>query len=226
MKSEKNKLDQIKKYIKQIKQGNEIHLEETAYLVKELGGFGPGGGFSLGISYFKSGKPLWRNKEYEELALFDSIQEFWRDAGECYIRGRFRACAVLLACLTEAVICLELLRKGKSYPKKASLGQLINYCEQKKVLLEILSDIKFINELRKIAIHLIYEKTKPKEIIQSEIFDELVPVEKFRNPPANIGNIVYKYKKLAQQMYIHVQSILKILYGSKFKFKFRRLNKG
>lgn len=40
-----NSIEEIKRYIREI---NELHLEEEAYLVRELGGFGVGSGFELG----------------------------------------------------------------------------------------------------------------------------------------------------------------------------------
>ena len=236
MKSEKNELEQIKEYIKK---SNEIHLEETAYLVQELGGFGIGSGFELANIPFP--KKAETEKEYKELALSDSICQFWRDAGVSFKNRRFRACTILLACLIEAVIYLELSRRKKSYPQNSTLGQLIAYCEKEKILLEILNEIKSVNKLRNIAIHLIYEKKTPEKLLQSEIFDEIVPLEKFKDPPAKVkmkpgyieavGDDVdlilfpnqairYRYKKLAKAMYNHVQSILKTLYGMKFNFGF------
>jgi hypothetical protein len=232
-----NNFAELRKRINKI---NEIHLEETAYLVKELGEFGVGSGFELGNIPFL--KKAGTEREYKELALSESIHRFWSDAGKCYINRNFRACAIMLACLVEALICLELLRKKGHFLEDKTLGQLIGYCRDEKILTEILEELENINELRKIAVHLIYEKTKPKEIFRSGIFDEIVPIEKFKKPPAEVKRgkgwietkgegvelvifpkpaIIYSYKKLAKIMYIYVQSIFKKLYNLKFKFSFK-----
>ena len=227
-----NNIEEIKERIKRI---NEIHLEEEAFLVRELGGFGTGSDFELGR--LLPNIEAETEKEYKEMNLDFTINILWEDAGICYINRRFRTCTILLACLVEALICLELTKREISYNTKMTLGQLINYCKGKKILTSVIEDIEEINKLRIEAVHLKSEKEKPEEVGK---WDELVPVGKFKHPPVKIGSmlsendatvciqsgkcyVVYKYKKMAMKAYYHTQNILATLYGLKFNFHFNFL---
>ncbi len=247
---ENTKENQIEEIKERIKTGNEIHLEETVFLVKELGAAGIGSGFELG------GIPCpikaETENEYKELFLFKAIHWFWEDAASCYKNRRFRACTILLACMLEAIICFELKRRNIFYDPKWTLGELINYCrgetirkvtppqEVKKIFSNIIKGAEKINEFRIKAIHLTLEKGSPKEI---EKWHDKTPIEKFKSPPATIRNgyitgddaiistvftpngpksfIIYKFKKMAMEMYTHMQNILKVLYGLEFRFSFK-----
>lgn len=186
--------NQIEKIKEMIKRGNDIHLEEEAFLVNELGGFGTGSGFELGgkVSDVIRAET---DEEYKEMALDRAIHYLWGDAGVCYKKRRFRACTILLACLVEAVICLELSKRRIFYNPKWTLGELINYCKGnntwgisppkdiKKAFTDIIKDLESVNRLRIEAVHLKLEKERPKEASK---WDELVPIEKFVSPPVKI----------------------------------------
>jgi len=238
-------IEEIKKYIKEM---NEFHLEEEALLAKELGGFGVGSGFELG----NIPHPIRAEKkeEYKQLYLADSIKHLWSDAAICYVKRRFRACVILLACLIEALICLELMRKEVPFDSNWTLGQLIKFCkgkkigrytppkEIKKLFANVIKDLKQINKLRIGAVHLKPEKEASMKI---DKWDELVPLEKFKCPPVKMGEewisgddvmivdvkgrmyICYRYKNMAMKAYNHVQNILKSLYKIDFKFRFKNV---
>jgi len=184
--------DQIKEIKERIKRINDIHLEEEAFLVKELGGFGTGSGFELGGRFSEITKAE-TDEEYKEVSLEQAIYYLWNDAGVCYIKMRFRACVILLACLVEALICLELTKRKIPYDTKWTLGDLINYCkgnktkgilppeEIKKSFANIIKDLEIINKLRIEAVHLKLEKERPKEV---DKWDELVPLEKIQISPS------------------------------------------
>ena len=242
-----NNVEEIKRYIREIA---ELHLEEEAYLVRELGGFGVGSGFELG----QIPHPIHAKKrqEYKQIYLADSIRRFWTDAGVCYVKRRFRACVILLACVVEAAISLELLRRNIQYNPRWTLGQLIKYCkkgrygkyvlpeEAKSFFAGIIDTLERVNELRIEAVHMKSEKERPQEMGK---WDDLIPIEVFKAPPVKIDRsgvsgddvtlyipinvngkqkvyLRYPYKKMAMKAYNHVQSILKHFYNMKFKFSF------
>jgi hypothetical protein len=244
--SQKNQ--QIEETKDRIRRGNEIHLEETAFLVKELGIAGIGSGFELGeIPHITK---IETKEEHKEMNLASTIYRLWGDAGCCYKYRRFRACAILLACLVEAVICFELTKRKIPYDTRWTLGNLINYCkgnkvkgfsppkEIEKIFSKVIEDAKEINKLRIEAVHFKSEKEKSEDV---EKWDELVPLEKFKSPPIKVSKsgwisgddatlslvlvstgykpfIVYKFKRMAEKTYRHTQNILKNLYGLKFVF--------
>jgi hypothetical protein len=186
--------NQVEKLKEMIRKGNDIHLEEEAFLVNELGGFGTGSGFELGGQVSEISKAE-TNEEYKEMNLAHTIYLLWGDAGVSYKNRRFRACTILLACLVEATICLELTKRKIFYETKWTLGELINYCKGnktwgilppkgiKKTFNNIIEDLENINKLRIEAVHLKLEKEKPKEVSK---WDELAPLEKFTSPPVKI----------------------------------------
>lgn len=223
----------LEKVMEEIRVGDEIHLEERVRLLMEIGGYGVGG-IELGV--ISSGGKIETRKEYEKAALEGVIGELWQDSCVCYINHRFRACVILLACLIEAVLSLELIKKGKVSGKDWTLGKLITYCRKNKIVPgNVVKIAKEINDLRKIAVHLKIEREEPTKAFRHSDLDEIVPLKTFRKPPVFIhkngsisGNdvfiifgiegsgIVYKFKKAAMKAYKNVKVILTCLYGLRF----------
>lgn len=223
----------LEKVMEEIKVGDEIHLEERARLLLEIGGYGVGG-IELGV-ISPSGK-IETPEEYEKAALEGVIGELWHDSCICYINRRFRACVILLACLVEAVLSLELVKKGEATGKDWTLGRLIAYYRKNKMIpRNVMKAAKEVNDLRKIAVHLKIEREEPEKVFEHSNLDEIVPLKTFRKPPVMIhrngsisgddvlvtfgiagSGIVYKFKKGATKAYKHVKVVLKSLYGLRF----------
>lgn len=223
----------LEKVMEEIRVGDEIHLEERARLLMEIGGYGLGG---IELGTISLGGKIETHEEYEKAALESVIGELWQDAGVCYINHRFRACVILLACLIEAVLSLELIKKGDVNGKDWTLGTLITYCRKNKIVSgNIIKAAKEINDLRIIAVHLKIERDEPEKAFEHSDMDETVPLETFKKPPVMIhkngsisgddvlitfgikgSGIVYKFKKAAMKSYKHVKDILRSLYGLRF----------
>jgi len=223
----------LEEVMEEIKVGDELHLEERARLLMEIGGYGVRG-IELGV-IFPGGK-IETPEEYEKAALEGVIGELWQDSCICYINHRFRACVILLACLIEAVLSLELIKKGEVGGKNWTLGKLITYCRNNKIVPgNVVKVAKEVNDLRKIAVHLKIEREEPRKIFKYSDLDEIVPLKTFRKPPVMIhkngsisgddvlvsfnlegSGIVYKFKKAAMKAYKNVKVILTSLYEVKF----------
>lgn len=223
----------LERVMEEIRVGNEIHLEEGARLLMEIGGYGVGG-IELGVILL-SGK-IEPPEEYEKAALESVIGELWQDSCVCYINRRFRACVILLACLIEAVFSLEMMKKGEVSGKGWTLGRLITYCRKNKIVpRDVFEAAKEVNDLRKIAVHLKIEREEPMKAFSHSDLDEIVPMKAFRKPPVVIhkngsisgddvlvvfgieaSDIVYKFKKAAMKAYKDVKAILTSLYGLRF----------
>jgi len=224
----------LEKVMERIRAVDNIHLEERARLLMELGGFGVGG---IELGCISEGvRELKTPEEYEKMALEVVIGELWHDSCICYINRRFRACTILLACLVEAVLCMELLKKGKVCKKDWMLGQLKHCKEEGIVPRNVLEAAEAVNKLRIIAVHLKIEREEPRKTFEHSNLDEMVPITNFQRPPVTIHEngsisgddvmlrvgsegafIVYKFKKAAMEAYKNVKVILSSLYGLKFK---------
>lgn len=156
-----------------IKVGDEIHLEERARLLMELGGYGVGG-IELGV--ISPVEKAENHEEYEKVALGSVIGELWQDSCICYINHRFRACVILLSCLVEAVLSLEVIKKGEVGGKAWTLGRLITYCEKNKIVPgTVVEAAREVNKLRIIAVHLKIERGEPEKVFEHSDLDEIVP---------------------------------------------------
>lgn len=220
----------LEEVMEEISVGDEIHLEERARLLMEIGGYGVGG-IELGV--ISPGGKIETPNEYEKAALEGVIGELWQDSCVCYINHRFRACVILLACLIEAALSLALIKKGEVSGKGWTLGKLITYCQKNKIVPEnVVKAAKEVNDLRKIAVHLKIEREEPTKAFRHSDLDEIVPLKTFRKPPVVIhknggisgddvlfvlgiegSGIVYKFKKAAMKAYKNVKVILTCLYG-------------
>jgi len=199
----------------------------------EIGGYGVGG-IELGV--ISRGGKIETLEEYKKAALEGAIGELWQDSCVCYINRRFRACVILLACLIEAVLSLELIKKGELCGKGWTLGRLITYCQKNKIVpRNVVKAAKKVNALRKIAVHPKVEREEPKKTFSRSDLDEIVPLKMFRKPPVVIhkngsisgddvlvvfgidgSGIVYKFKKAAMKAYKHVKLVLRSRYGLRF----------
>ena len=224
----------LEKVMERIKVGDEIHLEERARLLMEIGGYGVGG-MELGV--ISPGGKIETPEEYERAALERVISELWQDSCVCYINRRFRACVILLACLIEAVLSLELIKKGEVSGKDWTLGRLITYCRKNKIVpRNVVKATKEVNDLRKIAVHLKIEREEPKKAFKLSDLDEMVPLKMFSKPPVMIhkngsisgddvlvvfgiegSGIVYKFKKASMKAFKNVKVILTCLYGLRLR---------
>jgi len=135
------------------------------------------------------------------------MRNLWSDAFVCYVERRFRACVILLGCLVEATLSLELEKRRVKKPsasfldrlfrlhrealgiERFTLGRLIEYCYGNKVISrEVYGAAKEINALRNMAVHLKMEREKPlKSIETTPDIDEEVPLKDFKNPPVTIS---------------------------------------
>jgi len=223
----------LEEIIERIKLGDEMHLEERARLLMEIGGYGVGG-IELGI--ISPGGKIENPEEYKKAALKGVIGELWHDSCICYINHRFRACVILLACLVEAVLSLEIVKKREVTARNLTLGGLVSYCQKNKMVpRNVIKAAKEVNDLRKIAVHLKIEREEPEKVFEHSDLDEIVPLKTFRKPPVTIhkngsisgddvlvtfgiggSGIVYKFKKAAMNAYKVVKVVLRSLYGLRF----------
>ena len=138
--------------------------------------------------------------------------------------------------MVEAVLSLELVKKGQVTGKEWTLGRLIAYCQKNKIVPRNVTEAaKEVNDLRKIAVHLKIEREEPEKAFGHSDLDEIVPLKTFEKPPVLIhrngsisgddvlvtfgiagSGIVYKFKKAAMKAYKHVKVVLRSLYGLRF----------
>ena len=121
--------------------------------------------------------------------------------------------------------------------KYATLGRIIRFCKEKKVILSTDNgSLKFarrVNALRVEHIHLLLEQEMPEDVFKITKRDEFVSLDEFKGePPVKISNgwisgdgvtfvvdflakkrgILYKYKVDAKRCLNHSRQILKLLY--------------
>lgn len=223
---------ELDKIMEHLRIGDEIHLEERARLLMEIGGFGVGG-VELPLISEHSGEIT--PEIAKRHALENTIRNLWSGAFICYMERRFRACVILLGCLVEATLTLEIEKKGvKENRKMLTLGWLVNYCYKKGLISKDIFDAaNEVNALRNLAVHLKPEKEYPMKTTETiEDIDEEVSLKVFDKPPVTVSEegwisgddvifvmrpgftgILYRFKKAADRAFRNVRFILKSLYG-------------
>ena len=226
---------EIKKIMEDIRAVDEIHLEERAKLLMEIGGFGVGG---IELPVISPGaRRIDTPQKEKQAALEESIRRLWSDAFLCYMERAFRACVILLATIIEATLRLELEKRQKVY-SEMTLGQLISYCRKKNIISKKVASAAYrVNDLRIKALHFKLETEKPTVMGSIPEIDEIVPLNKYENPPVKFHEngsvsgdgvtlvwelgkgygILYKFKVAAKGSFAEVKYILGSLYGLKFK---------
>lgn len=197
----KMKVEELKGRLKEVL---EMHLDEFAYRLEEIGGFGVGGvELDVTVPYPHAARSTSERKQ-QALAL--AVRMLWERATMTYVFGEFRGAIFLLASIVEAVLRLEVSRRGlegsledycakkkSKFPilgalqkskRKPTLGPLIRFCEKTGILSKQASKLaRKVNRLRIEHIHLIIETEMPEEASQITSRDEFVPLSQFKGKP-------------------------------------------
>lgn len=239
MKEENSRRERLRKGLKKM---FEMHLDEYVSRLEEVGGFGVGG-IEPEVS-LPSPTMIRTKQEKEQFELSHAVYRFWENATLSYIYGNFRACIFQLGTMLEAALKFEISRRRlkkslKEYlrGKYATLGRLIGFCKETKVILSkengSLKLAGRVNELRVEHIHLLLEQEMPEDIFKITKRDEFISLDEFKGePPVEISNgwisgdgvtfvvdflakkrgILYKYKTDAKRCLNYARQILKLLY--------------
>ena len=197
----KEELQELKGRLREVL---EMHLDEFAHRLDEVGGFGVGGvELEASILYPHAARSSLERKQ-QALAL--AVRMLWERATMTYVFGEFRGSIFLLASIVEAVLRLEVSRRGlesslkdycvkkkskfpmlgalKKSKRKPTLGLLIRFCEKMGILPKQASQLaKKVNRLRIEHIHLIIETEMPEEASEITSRDEFVPLRQFKGKP-------------------------------------------
>lgn len=229
---------EIEKLKLRLKGMYDYHIEKYSQNLKEVGGPGVGG---LEPKYHPHSITKAETKdEMRLMALEQSISHLWNEATMCFVHNQFRACILLLATLTEAVLKLEIEKKNKECAtclNRMTLGGLINFSSKKlKLSKNIINILQEINTIRNEVVHLNRERNRPESMFNYTEEDEIKPIKSskiikddaiagngetisFTLGKSKLGynrlgyNVVYLYKNAARKILKNVEELLKSLYG-------------
>ena len=160
------KMDGLKERIRRM---TELHIDEYAKRLNEMGGPGVGG-IQLKYSPFKgSGFLADTPKKEKQLALMESICKLWEEATLSYVYGQYRSCILSLAVMIERVLKLELEKHGINAMGK-QLSSCITCCQCKGILPnknddKIVKAIISINKKRNDIAHANIELKRAKSLL-------------------------------------------------------------
>ena len=155
----------------------------------------------------------------------------------CFVHNQFRACILLVATLTEAVLKLEIEKKNKECAtclNRMTLGGLISFSSKKlKLSKNIIERLQEVNTTRNEVVHLNRERNRPESMFYYTEEDEIKPSKiikddgvtgdgetiSFSLGKSKLGhnrlgyNVVYLYKNAARKILKNVEELLKYIYA-------------
>ena len=225
-----------------IRKMTELHIEEYAKRLDEIGGPDVGG-TELKYSPFPDKGFMADTPEKEkQLALMDSIHKLWEEATWSYVYGRYRSCILSLAIMIERVLKFELEKRGVNTIGK-QLSSCITYCQCKGVLPnknddDIVEAAIFIKNKRNDIAHANIELKRAKSLLShtgpEHEKEKIVDISKHIRRDENGNNwlvgdgetisfdlrgrsaeYVREYKKAASDTKKAAEKVLKYLYPEK-----------